>query len=93
MVNRLFQYPQDSKLTILGIVAENQKGTFEKTFDLLRKDGYNKVQIDDEFYDLDDEINLDKNKKHNIYVIIDRLRIKDENRSRIYEAVEIAALE
>ena len=91
MVNRLFQYPQDSKLTILGIVAENQKGTFEKTFDLLRKDGYNKVQIDDEFYDLDDEINLDKNKKHNIYVIIDRLRIKDENRSRIYEAVEIAA--
>ena len=91
MVNRLFQYPLDSKLVIMGIVCENQKGAFEKTFELLRKDGYTKVLVDDEYYDLDDEITLDKNKKHNIYVIIDRIKINPENRSRIYEAIEAAA--
>ena len=92
MVDKLFTYPLESKLVILGIVAQNQKGTFEKTFELLRKDGYTKIMIEDEMYDLDtDTIELDKNKKHDILVVIDRLKLRPENRSRIYEAIELAS--
>lgn len=92
MVDKLFTYPLESKLVILGIVAQNQKGTFEKTFDLLRRDGYTKIMVEDEMYDLDsDEVVLDKNKKHDILVVIDRLKLRPENRSRIYEAIELAS--
>ena len=91
MVDKIYTYPEGSRLIIMGIVSENQKGTYEKVFDILRKDGYSKVLINDEMYDLDEEINLDKNKKHTIYVIIDRLKITPENRSRIYESIETAA--
>ena len=91
MVDKIYTYEPNSKVIIMGIVAQNQKGTFEKTFDLLRKDGYSKVLINDELYELDEDIHLDKNKKHNILVIIDRLRLTEENRSRIYESIETAA--
>ena len=91
MVDRIYTYKENSRVVILGIVAENQKGAFDKTFELLRKDGYSKLFIDNEIKELDEEINLDKNKKHNIYVIIDRVKLTSENRSRIYEAIEIAA--
>ena len=91
MTDKIYKYPADSRVIILGIIAENQKGTFEKTFEILRKDGFTKVLIDDEMFDLDEEINLDKNKKHNIYVVVDRLKLTLENRSRIYESIEQAA--
>ena len=91
MTDKIYKYPEDSRVIILGIVAENQKGTFEKTFELLRKDGYTKILLDEEMYDLDEEIKLDKNKKHNIYVVLDRLKLTKENRSRIYESIEQAA--
>ena len=90
MTNKIFTYPVDSKVIILSPIAENRKGTFEKTLELLRKDGYSKVIIDDEQYELDEEINLDKNKKHNILVVVDRIKIKEESRSRIYESLEAA---
>ncbi len=90
MTNKIFTYPEESKVIILSPIAENRKGTFEKTLELLRKDGYSKVIIDDEQFELDEEINLDKNKKHNIFVIIDRIKIREESRSRIYESLEAA---
>jgi excinuclease ABC subunit A len=90
MCNKIFTYPEESKIIILSPIAENRKGTFEKTLELLRKDGYSKVIIDDEQYELDEEINLDKNKKHNILVIIDRIKLREESRSRIYESLESA---
>ena len=90
MTNKIFTYPEESKVIILSPIAENRKGTFDKTLELLRKDGYSKVIIDDEQYELDEEINLDKNKKHNIFVIVDRIKIREESRSRIYESLEAA---
>ena len=65
MCDKVLSYEDDSKITILSPIAEGRKGTFEKTLDLLRKDGYSKVIIDNEMYELDEEFNLDKNKKHN----------------------------
>lgn len=91
MVDHIFTYPMDARLYILAPIAENRKGTFEKTLALLRKDGYSKVIINDEMFNLDEEIILEKNKKHNIYVVVDRLKINEENRSRIYESIETAS--
>ena len=88
MCNHIFEYPEDSKIIILSPIAEGRKGTFEKTLESLRKDGFSKVYIDDEMYELDEEINLDKNQKHNIYVVIDRLKLRPEIRSRLYESLE-----
>lgn len=88
MCNRIYSYEEGSKVLILAPIAENRKGTFEKTLEILRKDGYSKVIIDDENYELDEEISLDKNKKHTILVVVDRLKITKENRSRMYESIE-----
>lgn len=90
MCEKVMSYQEESKVMILAPIAENRKGTFEKTLEILRKDGYTKVIIDDEMYELDEEINLDKNKKHNIFVIVDRLKIRSDVRSRLYESIENA---
>lgn len=88
MVDRIFNYPLESKVVILAPVAENRKGTFEKTFEILRKDGYSKVMVDGEMLDLSEEIKLQKNLKHNILVVIDRFRLREDIRSRLYESLE-----
>ena len=90
MCDKILSYDDESKVVILSPIAENRKGTFEKTLELLRKDGYTKVIIDDETFDLDEEIELDKNKKHNIFVVVDRLKLRSEIRSRLYESLEAA---
>ncbi len=88
MTDKIFTYPSESVVVILSPIAEGKKGTFDKTLELLRKDGYSKAIIDDEWYELDEEINLDKNKKHNILVVIDRLKLREESKSRIYDSLE-----
>ena len=90
MCNKIFTYPEESRIIILSPIAENRKGTFEKTIELLRKEGYSKVIIDDETYELDEEITLEKNKKHTIFVVIDRIKLREDSRSRIYESLEAA---
>ncbi len=90
MCEKVMSYPEESKVMILAPIAENKKGTFEKTLEILRKDGYSKVIIDDENYELDEEIELDKNKKHNILVVVDRLKLRADVRSRLYESIENA---
>lgn len=91
MCNRILEYPVDTKIMILSPIAEERKGTFEKTLELLRKDGYSKAIIDGEMMDLDEEISLEKNNKHNILVVIDRLKVRPEIKSRLYESLETAS--
>ncbi len=90
MCDKVLSYEEDAKIMILSPIAQNRKGTFEKTLELLRKDGYSKAIIDDEMYELDEEINLDKNKKHNILVVVDRIKLHQDVRSRLYESLEAA---
>ena len=91
MVDKIFTNAMDSKLIIYSPIVYGQKGTHEKTIDLIRRDGFSKVRVDGEMYDVnDDEIKLDKNVKHNIDIVIDRLKIKEDARSRIYSSLEIA---
>ena len=91
MVNKVFMYEEESVVKVLAPIVQERKGTFESTFESLRKDGYSKVIVDGEQLDLDEEITLEKNKKHNIMLIVDRLKLRKENRSRLYESIETAA--
>ena len=90
MVNKILNYDEGTKIMIESPVIKGEKGTHKDLLESLRKDGYIRVKIDNEIKDLAEEIDLDKNKKHNINVIVDRLIIKDSIRSRLYEAIEVA---
>ena len=90
MVNKVSEYEDGSKLVILSPYAHGDKGTHKDELDELRKQGFIRVRIDGEMVDLSEEINLDKNKKHNIDVVVDRIILKDNFRSRLYEAMEMA---
>ena len=88
MVNKVLSYEEGLKIMIVSPVVRGEKGTHKDLFDKLRCDGYIRVKVDGELHDLTEDINIEKNKKHNIGVIIDRLVIKDSIRSRLYEAIE-----
>ena len=90
MTNQIMNEEDGTKLIISSPVVYGQKGTFKDLLENLRKDGYVRVKVDGEVKDLSEDINLEKNKKHNILVIIDRVKRKDEARGRIYEALELA---
>ena len=90
MTNKIMSYEEGTKIIVLSPVAEGKKGTFKDLFEDLRKDGYVRVIVDGETHELSEEIELSKTKKHNIEVVIDRLVIKPEIRSRLYESLENA---
>ncbi len=90
MVNDVLKIEENTKIRVLAPVAALAKGTHKDLLDDLRKEGYIRAVIDEEEYDLSEEINLDKNKKHTIEVVIDRLIIKPDIRSRLYESMETA---
>lgn len=90
MTNKVLELEEGSKIIVLSPIAEGKKGTFKDVLQDLKKDGYVRVCIDGTYHDLEEDIELEKNKKHNIEVVIDRLVIKDEIRSRLYEGIEAA---
>lgn len=79
---------EGKRLMIMAPLVRNQKGAQEKLFSDLRKDGFVRVMIDGEIYLLEDEISLDKNKKHNIYLVVDRVVNKSGIDKRLTESVE-----
>ena len=93
MTNQILKLDIGTKIRVLSPVVYGEKGTYVDLFERLRKDGYARVIVDDEDKDLSEEIVLEKNKKHNILIVVDRLIIKEDIRSRLYEALEIAVKE
>jgi excinuclease ABC subunit A len=91
MTNQILRLEDNTKIRVLSPIVRGEKGTHKDLIEQLRKDGYARVKIDDNEHDLMDTIELDKNKKHNIDVVIDRLIMKPDIRSRLYESIEIAA--
>lgn len=91
MTNQILKLEENTKIRVMSPIIYGEKGTHVETLNNLRKDGYVRVVIDEQEYDLDAEIKLEKNKKHNIEVVVDRLIIKEGMRSRLYEAIEIAS--
>ena len=90
MTDKVLEYGEGTKIIILAPVVHGEKGTHKETLDKLRKEGYIRVRINGEMLDLSEEIDLDKNKKDNIDVVIDRVVIKEDSHSRIFEAIENA---
>ena len=88
MTNKVLELEIGTKIEIMAPVVHGEKGTQKDLLEDLRKDGFVRVKIDGETYDLNDDITLEKNKKHNINVVIDRLSIKEDSRSRIFESIE-----
>ena len=90
MVNKVLELENGTKIMILSPVIKGEKGTHKEDLERLIKEGYVRAKIDGVVYDLNDEIDLEKNKKHNISVIIDRIVVNDDARSRLYESIEMA---
>ncbi len=88
MTNKMMEYPLGTKMIIMSPVIHGEKGTHKDLFEKLRKEGYVRVRVDEEMLDLGEDIELDKNKKHKIDVVIDRVALKEESRSRLFEAIE-----
>ncbi|KEH90065.1 excinuclease ABC subunit A [Clostridium novyi A str. BKT29909] len=91
MVNKIMELPERTKLQILSPVISGRKGQHVKVLENIKKNGFVRARIDGEIYDLqEEEINLDKNKKHTIEVVVDRLIIKEGIETRLTDSVETA---
>ncbi|MBC1521817.1 excinuclease ABC subunit UvrA [Listeria aquatica] len=90
MVDRVFEYPEKTRIQIMAPIVSGKKGTHKKTFEEIKKQGYVRIRVDGEVYDVNDEIELEKNKKHSIEIIIDRIVIKEGVHSRLYDSLESA---
>ena len=90
MTNKVLTYEEGTKIEILSPIVHGEKGTHKDLFDKLRKDGYSRVRVNGEVKDLTEEITLEKNKKDNIEVVVDRIVVRDSERSRIFESIENA---
>lgn len=88
MTNKVLELEPNTKIEIMAPVVSGEKGEHKGLIDDLRKNGYSRVRINGEMHTLDEEIKLEKNIKDNIEVIVDRIVIKDSERSRIFEAIE-----
>lgn len=90
IVDKVLELEERTKIQILAPIVRKRKGTHIKELDSARRSGYVRVRVDGNVYDLSEEIKLDKNKKHDIEVIVDRLVIKEEIRSRLADSLETA---
>ncbi|QWC22341.1 excinuclease ABC subunit UvrA [Bacillus haikouensis] len=90
MVDRILEYPERTKLQVLAPVVSGRKGTHVKTLEDIKKQGFVRVRVNGEVQDLGEEIKLEKNKKHTIEVIIDRIVVKDGVAARLSDSLETA---
>ena len=90
MVDTVLQLEEGTKIQILSPIIRGKKGEFVKQLEEYQKDGFVRARVDGNVYDLSDDIDLEKNKKHNIELIVDRLVVKEDIRSRLTESIEVA---
>ncbi len=90
MIDRIMLLPDDSRIIIMSPVSRQKKGTHKDLLEKLRKDGFIRAEIDGSMVMLEDDINLEKNNKHDINVVVDRMVKKEENRSRMHDSLETA---
>ena len=90
MVDRIMELPEKTRIQILAPVVRGRKGEHQKVFDRARRAGYVRLRVDGNLYDVSEEIKLEKNIKHNIEIVIDRLVVKDGIQRRLTDSVENA---
>ena len=91
IVDQLMQYPEGTRLQILAPMIRGRKGEYAKLFEDARKSGYVRCRVDGSVYDLSEEIKLNKNLKHNIEIVVDRLIVRPDALRRMTDSVETAA--
>ena len=91
IIDQVMALPEATRIQVMAPVVRGKKGEHQKIFDDARKSGYVRVRVDGSLYDLSEEISLDKNKKHSIEVVVDRLVIREDIGRRLTDSVEIAA--
>ena len=90
IVDRILALPEGSRIQLLAPIVRGRKGQYVKELEGARKSGYARARVDGSLYDLTESIELDKNKKHTIEIVVDRLVVKEEIRSRLADSVETA---
>ena len=90
IIDKIMEFPEGERFIVLAPVVRAQKGMHEKVFASAKKSGYVRVRVDGSLYDISEEIKLDKNKKHTVEVVVDRLVMKPDLRSRLSDSVENA---
>lgn len=90
IVDSILALPADTKLTVLAPIVRGRKGEYRKELDELRKHGFTKIKLNGKIVDLSDHIVLDKKKKHEIDIVVDRITLREGIERRLYEAVELA---
>ncbi|MEG0877753.1 MAG: excinuclease ABC subunit UvrA [Oscillospiraceae bacterium] len=90
MVDEILRLPDKTRFQVLAPVVRGRKGTQQKEFEAARKAGFARVRVDGNVYDLDEEIVLEKNKKHDVDVVVDRLVMADDVRGRLADSLETA---
>ena len=91
IVDKIMELDEGTKIQIMAPIARGKKGEYVKELEKAKRSGYVRVRVDGSIYDLSEEISLDKNIKHNIEIIVDRLVIKDEIRGRLADSIETAS--
>ena len=90
IVDQILSLPEKTRVQILAPVIRGRKGEHQKELENARKSGYVRVRVDGILYDLSEEIKLEKNKKHNIEIVVDRLTVSDSIKSRLTDSIETA---
>ncbi len=90
MVDKVLSIPEGSKIQVLAPVVRSRKGEHQKEFEAARRSGFVRVRADGSIYDLSEQIKLDKNKKHNIEIVVDRLVVREDIKSRLADSLETA---
>ena len=90
IVDSVLELPEGTRIQVMAPIARGKKGQFVKELESAKKDGYVRVRVDGIIYDLSEKIELDKNKKHNIEIVVDRLVVKESIRSRLADSTETA---
>ncbi len=88
MVDQIMELPEKTKIQLLAPVVRGRKGTHAKLFERAKKSGYVRVRVDGNMYELSEEISLDKNIKHNIEIVVDRLVVKEGIEKRLTDSIE-----
>ncbi len=91
IIDQILELDEGSRIQILAPVVRARKGEYAKVFEDARKSGYVRVRVDGSLYELTEEIKLDKNKKHNIEIVVDRLVVRPDIRQRLTDSVETAS--
>ena len=90
MTDIVLNYPEGTKVQLLAPVVHDEKGTHKETLDKIRINGFSRLRVDNETLTIEEVKDLDKNKRHNIDIVVDRIIVKKENRTRIFESIETA---